>query len=80
MGGAVLVVGATGNIGVPALKTGRHVIAPVRNSASAAKLFQHVGTQDSITTVETDVVTVDRITNAPSLGCVWRRSGVVSTS
>jgi NAD(P)-dependent dehydrogenase (short-subunit alcohol dehydrogenase family) len=65
MRGAVLVVGATGNIGVAVtiatLKTGRHVIAPVRNSASAAKLFEHVGTRDGITAVEADVTSEDGI-------------------
>ncbi|CVL04741.1 uncharacterized protein FMAN_12839 [Fusarium mangiferae] len=63
--GAVLVIGATGNIGVAvaiaALKTGRQVIAPVRNSASAAKLFEHAGTRDGITTVEADVTSEDGI-------------------
>lgn len=55
----VLIVGATGNIGVSAVKavlqTGRHVLAAVRNQASAEKLFHHVGTKDGITTVEADV-------------------------
>ncbi|KAL0934919.1 uncharacterized protein CTRU02_209510 [Colletotrichum truncatum] len=59
MAGAVLVVGATGNIGVAvtiaARRAGLHVIAPVRNASSAAKLFDHVGTRDGITTVEIDV-------------------------
>ncbi len=55
----VLIVGATGHIGVSAVKavlqTGRHVLAVVRNQASAAKLFYHVGTTEGITTVEADV-------------------------
>lgn len=56
----VLVVGATGNIGVSAtraaLNTGRKVLAIVRNDSSAEKLFKHVGTSDGITTVEADVM------------------------
>jgi len=55
----VLVVGATGNIGVSAvigsLRSGRGVLAIVRNQASAEKLFKHVGSKDGITTVEADV-------------------------
>lgn len=55
----VLIVGATGNIGVSAVKavlqTGRHVLAAVRNQTSAEKLFHHVGTKDGITTVEADI-------------------------
>ena len=56
----VLVVGATGNIGVAAiiaaLRTKREVLAIVRNQTSAEKLFKHVGTKDGITTVEGDVI------------------------
>ena len=56
----VLVVGATGNIGVSAVqaavRSGRHVVAVVRNEASARKLFQHVGTQAGISTVEADIL------------------------
>jgi short-subunit dehydrogenase len=55
----VLIVGATGNIGVSAVKavlqTKRHVLAAVRNQASATKLFHHVGTTEGITTVEADI-------------------------
>ncbi|KAF2670948.1 short-chain dehydrogenase/reductase-like protein SDR [Microthyrium microscopicum] len=55
----VLVVGATGNIGVAAVKaalrTKRHVLAVVRNQTSADKLFKHVGVREGITTVEADV-------------------------
>jgi NAD(P)-dependent dehydrogenase (short-subunit alcohol dehydrogenase family) len=55
----VLVVGATGNIGVAAIKAAlrskRNVIAIVRNQTSAQKLYRHVGSQDGITTVEADV-------------------------
>jgi NAD(P)-dependent dehydrogenase (short-subunit alcohol dehydrogenase family) len=56
----VLVVGATGNIGVSAVKavldSGRRVLAVVRNQDSAKKLFQHVGTQEGISTVEADIL------------------------
>jgi NAD(P)-dependent dehydrogenase (short-subunit alcohol dehydrogenase family) len=56
----VLVVGATGNIGVSAVKaalhSGRHVLAVVRNQDSAKKMFQHVGTQEGISTVEADIL------------------------
>lgn len=56
----VLVVGATGNIGVAAVKavlhSGRRVLAVVRNQDSAKKLFQHVGTQEGISTVEADIL------------------------
>lgn len=55
----VLVVGATGNIGVAAisgaLSTKRNVLAVVRNQSSADKLFKHIGTKDGVTTVEADV-------------------------
>ncbi|GAM40894.1 hypothetical protein TCE0_041f13600 [Talaromyces pinophilus] len=61
----VLIVGATGNIGVSAVKavlqTGRHVLAAVRNQASAEKLFHHVGTKEGITTVEADVCSEDGV-------------------
>jgi NAD(P)-dependent dehydrogenase (short-subunit alcohol dehydrogenase family) len=56
----VLVVGATGNIGtsavIGALRSGRDVLAVVRNAASAEKLFGNVGTREGITTVEADVM------------------------
>lgn len=56
----VLVVGATGNIGVAAVKavlrSGRQVLAVVRNQDSAQKMFQHVGTQEGISTVEADIL------------------------
>lgn len=55
----VLVVGATGNIGVAAVKgalrSGRHVLALVRSQASADKLYKHVGSSEGITVVEADV-------------------------
>ncbi|KAM0476532.1 hypothetical protein ACHAPX_006448 [Trichoderma viride] len=55
----VLVIGATGNIGVSAVKgalhSGRQVLAIVRNQASANKLYKHVGTSEGITVVEADV-------------------------
>ncbi|ATZ49135.1 hypothetical protein BCIN_04g03210 [Botrytis cinerea B05.10] len=56
----VLVIGATGNIGVAAvlgaLQSKRHVLAIVRNQASADKLFKHVGTKNGITTIEADIM------------------------
>ncbi|KAF7896087.1 hypothetical protein EAF00_006102 [Botryotinia globosa] len=56
----VLVIGATGNIGVAAVlgavQSKRHVLAIVRNQASADKLFKHVGTKNGITTVEADIM------------------------
>ena len=55
----VLVVGATGNIGVSvviaSLRQNKKVLAIVRNPASAEKLFKHVGTRERITTIEADV-------------------------
>lgn len=56
----VLVIGATGNIGVAAilgaLRSNRNVLALVRNQVSVAKLFQHVGTHEGITIVEADIM------------------------
>ncbi|KAI8665067.1 hypothetical protein LRP88_12899 [Fusarium phalaenopsidis] len=61
----VLVVGATGKIGVSAVKaalnTGRNVIAVVRNQASTSKLLKHVGTSKGITVAEADVTSPDGI-------------------
>jgi NAD(P)-dependent dehydrogenase (short-subunit alcohol dehydrogenase family) len=55
----VLVVGATGNIGVAAVKgalqAGRNVLAIVRNQNSADTLIKNVGTTEDITFVEADV-------------------------
>jgi NAD(P)-dependent dehydrogenase (short-subunit alcohol dehydrogenase family) len=55
----VLVVGASGNIGVSviigALRSNRHVLAIVRSKAAGEKVFQHVGSRDNITLVEADV-------------------------
>jgi len=56
----VLVVGATGNIGVSAvtaaLRSGRNVLAVVRNQNSAEKLVKHVGSSKGITFVEADLL------------------------
>lgn len=56
----VLIVGASGHVGVAAtmaaLRTGRKVLAVVRNQDSAEKLFKHVGTKEGITIVEADVL------------------------
>lgn len=61
----VLVVGATGNIGVSAVKaalnTGRNVIAVVRNQASTSKLIRHLGTSKGITIAEADVTSPDGV-------------------
>jgi len=61
----VLVVGATGNIGISviiaALRSKREVLAPVRNAAAAERLYQHVGTKAGITTVEADVTSDDGV-------------------
>lgn len=55
----ILVVGSTGNIGtaaiVGALRSGRKVLAIVRNEDSASKLFRNIGSQEGITTVQADV-------------------------
>lgn len=55
----VLVVGATGNIGtaaiIGALRSGRKVLAIVRNDDSAAKLFRNLGTKEGVTTIQADV-------------------------
>lgn len=55
----VLVVGATGNIGVAAIKgalrSGREVLAIVRSQASADKLYKHVGSSEGIKVVEASV-------------------------
>jgi NAD(P)-dependent dehydrogenase (short-subunit alcohol dehydrogenase family) len=56
----VLVVGATGNIGTAAvmgaLAAGYKVLAIVRNTSSANKLFENVGSREGITTVEANVM------------------------
>ncbi|KEF60375.1 uncharacterized protein A1O9_01935 [Exophiala aquamarina CBS 119918] len=61
----VLVVGATGNVGISviiaALRSQREVLAPVRNAAAAERLYQHVGTKSGITTVEVDVTSDDGV-------------------
>lgn len=55
----VLVIGATGNIGISAVKgalnSGREVLAIVRNQASAEKLYKHVGSSEGIQVIEADV-------------------------
>lgn len=61
----VLVVGATGNIGtsaiIGALRSGRRVLAVVRNDNSATKLFRNLGTKEGITTVQADVTSEDGV-------------------
>jgi NAD(P)-dependent dehydrogenase (short-subunit alcohol dehydrogenase family) len=56
----VLVVGATGNIGVSAiqaaLRSKYKVLAIVRNQASAEKLIKHIEYSEGITFVEANVL------------------------
>ncbi|KAF2720656.1 hypothetical protein K431DRAFT_270204 [Polychaeton citri CBS 116435] len=56
----VLVIGATGNIGVSAviaaLRSQRRVLAIVRNQNSADKLIRYVGSADGITFAEADAL------------------------
>lgn len=71
----VLVVGASGNIGVSviiaALRSGRKVLALVRNAAAEQKIIQHAGTKDGITFVEaqvTDESSVQRVVDRVKSG------------
>ncbi|KAL2830987.1 hypothetical protein BJY01DRAFT_240234 [Aspergillus pseudoustus] len=61
----VLVVGATGNIGVSvirgALNSGRNVLAIVRSQASADKLVRYIGSAEGITFVEANVAADDGV-------------------
>ncbi len=56
----VLVVGATGNIGVSAvtaaLRSKRNVLAIVRNQKSADKLVKYIGSSEGITFAEANVL------------------------
>jgi NAD(P)-dependent dehydrogenase (short-subunit alcohol dehydrogenase family) len=56
----VLVVGATGNIGVSAvtaaLRSKRNVLAIVRNQESADKLVKHIGSSKGITFAEANIL------------------------
>lgn len=58
----VLVVGATGNIGVSAVKAAlnsdRKVLAVVRNQQSADKLLKHIGipVSDGLTCIEANIL------------------------
>lgn len=65
MAEAVLIIGASGNIGVAAtiasLRTGRKVIAVVRNQSGAEKLFKQVGSKEGITVVEADVLSEEAL-------------------
>lgn len=53
-------IGATGNVGVSAVKSalssGRQVLAVVRNQGSAQKLIKYVGSPEGITFVEANVL------------------------
>ncbi|KZL71489.1 hypothetical protein CT0861_08129 [Colletotrichum tofieldiae] len=84
----VLVFGASGNIGVAAiigaLNAKRHVIAVVRNQASAEKILKYVECRDGITIVEADITSedsvrgvVDKVRNGslPSFQHVWASPG-----
>ena len=63
----VLIVGSSGNVGVSAvigaLRSGRNVLAIVRNRASADKLLKHVGDigKKEITIAEADVTSEDGV-------------------
>jgi len=56
----VLVIGATGNIGVSAvtaaLRSKRNVLAVVRNQNSADKLVKYIGSSEGITFAEANVL------------------------
>lgn len=56
----VLVIGATGNIGVSAvngaLAAKRNVLAIVRNQGSADKLIKYIGSAEGITFAEANVL------------------------
>ncbi|PQK11501.1 hypothetical protein BB8028_0003g01260 [Beauveria bassiana] len=68
MADTVLVIGASGKIGVPAIlaarRVGYNVLAVIRNEQSQSKLLRHVGSQEGITftygdpTQEQDLVNV----------------------
>ncbi|KAL2803350.1 hypothetical protein BJX63DRAFT_412149 [Aspergillus granulosus] len=61
----VLVIGATGNIGVSAVKAAlnskRNVLAIVRNQASADKLVRYIGSAEGIAFVEASVTSNDGV-------------------
>ncbi|ETS86019.1 hypothetical protein PFICI_04044 [Pestalotiopsis fici W106-1] len=89
----VLVIGATGHIGVSAvigaLRTKRNVLAVVRNAAAVDKLFRLAGTRDGITTVEADITSehglqsvVDKVKNGelPAFQHVYSAVGGVKTT
>ena len=80
----VLVVGATGNIGLSAVKAALRfkyqVLAVVRNQASADKLVKYIGSSEGITFVEANVLSdsgirgvVDQVRagKLPSFQHVW---------
>lgn len=88
----VLIIGATGNIGIAAIQavlcSNRNVLAIVRNEASADKMFRLVGMQEGITTVEADITSdqgvqsvVDRVKagKLPAFQHVYS-AGMYSTS
>ncbi|KAK4546475.1 hypothetical protein LTR36_002152 [Oleoguttula mirabilis] len=84
----VLIVGATGNIGVSAvtaaLRSKRNVLAIVRNQSSADKLIKYIGSSEGITFVKANVLSdsgvkgvVDQVRagNLPSFQHVYSSVG-----
>ncbi|KAF2159500.1 hypothetical protein M409DRAFT_29973 [Zasmidium cellare ATCC 36951] len=84
----VLVVGATGNIGVSAvtaaLRSKRNVLAIVRNDESSKRLIKHVGTSEGIICVQADVTSDNGVRNVvdqvragklPAFQHVWSSVG-----
>lgn len=61
----VLVIGATGNIGssviIAARRTGRKVLAIVRNKESEEKMFSYLDSKEGITTVQADIISEDGV-------------------
>ncbi|WQF83998.1 Putative short-chain dehydrogenase/reductase SDR, NAD(P)-binding domain superfamily [Colletotrichum destructivum] len=84
----VLIFGASGNMGVSAviaaLRSGRQVIAVVRNKANAEKIYKYAGTREGITVAEADPTSEDslralidqvRAGKLPSFQHVWASCG-----
>lgn len=80
----VLIFGASGNMGVSAviaaLRSGRQVIAVVRNKANGEKIYKYAGTREGITVAEADPTSEDslralvdqvRAGKLPSFQHVW---------
>ncbi|KAJ0162903.1 hypothetical protein CTA2_3844 [Colletotrichum tanaceti] len=84
----VLVFGASGNMGISAviaaLRSGRQVLAVVRNKANGEKIHKYAGTREGITVAEADPTSegslralVDQVRagKLPSFQHVWASSG-----